>query len=349
MSLPDPTAARKRTRPGVYLPFVVALILIAGWTAWWIYARGEARSRLEATSERLRRAGYELSWKDIGLGGYPLRMDVTLTEFRLRDPSGWALEAPRLEAETYMHALGQWVIAAPDGLTFVRPVGGPVAVRGKLIHASLGRLSKRPPNFSFEGTGLTFQPAAGAQPFGLTGAERVEFHLRAGPDDEGGLFAKLDGGKARPDGLLGRIAGGKPVSIVWNSTLSKMSAFAGRDWPSAVRAWTAAGGRMNLREAGITAGDASAGASRGALGVGSDGRLTGVLDVTLRQAPRALAAMGDLGVVPPEQAQAAAIVAEARQAGDVAQASLNFQAGRTTLGPVAIGPAPKVYQAGPGS
>jgi hypothetical protein len=101
---------------------------------------------------------------------------------------------------------------------------------------------------------------------------------------------------------------------------------------------------MSVREAGITAGEAVVGANAGTLGAGTDGRLTGALDVTLRQAPRALGAMSDTGVIAPEAAQAATLVARARQGtGDVAQATLHFQAGRTTLGPVALGPAPKVY------
>jgi hypothetical protein len=38
------------------------------------------------------------------------------------------------------------------------------------------------------------------------------------------------------------------------------------------------------------------------------------------------------------------MVAAARQgSGDIAQANINFEAGQTTLGPVAIGPAPEVY------
>ena len=86
------------------------------------------------------------------------------------------------------------------------------------------------------------------------------------------------------------------------------------------------------------------GCGPGSLTVDRNGRLLGVLDVTLRQAPRALGAMGTEGVIAPEAAQAASAVAEARQgAGDTAQATLNFQAGRTTLGPVALGPAPKIY------
>ncbi len=174
----------------------------------------------------------------------------------------------------------------------------------------------------------------------------MEFHLRAGPGDEGGVFARLDNGKARLSGLFARVAGDKPISIVWNSTLSHIGAFAGADWPSAVRHWAEAGGSMTVRDAGLTAGDAVIGTKSGSLGVGRDGRLTGVLDLTLRQAPRALGALGDEGVIDQEAARAATAVAEARQgAGDIAQASLNFQAGRTTLGPVALGDAPRVYQA----
>ncbi|MEO8114061.1 MAG: DUF2125 domain-containing protein, partial [Phenylobacterium sp.] len=75
------------------------------------------------------------------------------------------------------------------------------------------------------------------------------------------------------------------------------------------------------------------------------GRLSGLLDVTLRQALGALDVMGQVGVMPPETAQAASAVATARQgAGEIAHATLNFQAGQTTLGPVAVGLAPKVYE-----
>ena len=48
-------------------------------------------------------------------------------------------------------------------------------VQGELIRASLTELTKSPPSFSFEGVNLTFRAAACAQPFGLTGADRVEF------------------------------------------------------------------------------------------------------------------------------------------------------------------------------
>ena len=345
MSLPYPPPPRKHRRLGLYAPFVLLLIAIAGWSVFWFWARGEAASRMDTAVADLKRAGYAVTWKDRTLGGYPFRMDVALNDFSAREPSGWAIQAPRLEAEAFMHAPGYWIVAAPQGLTFVRPLGGPVAVKGELIRASLSHLDARPPSFSFEGVKLAFEPAPGAQPFALSSADRVEFHLRAGPDDEGAVFAEVKNGKARLSGLLARIAGDKPVSFSWNSTLSRMSAFTGATWPEAVRHWTAAGGQMTLRSAGITAGDALIGTNSGRLGVGADGRLTGALDVTLRQAPRALGVMGDSGVIPQPNATAAQAVVRARQGADQAsRAAITFQAGQTTLGPVAIGPAPKVYE-----
>lgn len=347
MSVPDPSAPRKPSRIRLYVALGLFLVAVLGWSAGWLWARGEARERMDVAVAALRKAGYEVGWRDRGIGGYPFRLNVTLTEAHVRDRSGWALDAPVLEAQAFMHAPTHWVVAAPQGLTFTRPIGGPVAVSGKLIRASLSHLQNVPPNISFEGVDLAFQPAAGAQPFSLQGAERVEFHLRQAPSevgDEAGVWLSVKNGKGRLTGLLGRIAGEKPISIEWDGRLSKASALRGEDWPSAVRAWSRAGGRMDVKRGGLTAGDALIGVNSGSLGVGSDGRAVGVLDVSLRQAPRALATLGQTGAIPADRAAAAAAVAEAREIGDLARATLNFEAGQTTLGPVAIAPAPKVYE-----
>lgn len=342
--MPDNDAPRKHRRLGLWLPFGFVLIAAVAWSALWVYARSQAASRMDAAVAALKTAGYEISWRERAITGYPFRLSVTLTEPRLREPSGWGLDAPRLEAEAFLYAPTHWIMAAPDGLTFTRPTAGPVTMTGKAIRASLFDLSKTPPSFDFQGDNLTFTPQPGAQPFGLTGAKRVEAHLRAGPDDKGLVTFEVEQGKAQLSGLFARIAGEKPVSILWESELSMMSALKGPDWPTAVRAWSNAGGQITVRKAGVTAGEALVGAKGGTLTVGSDGRLRGSLDVNLRQAPEALTAMGQTGVITPEAALAAAAVAAARSSGDdAARATLTFEAGQTTLGPVAIGPAPRAY------
>ncbi len=342
--VPDPEPARKPRRFWLYAPFVVLLLAVAGWTALWLQVRGQAATRMDTAVIELRKAGYDVSWKDRTLGGYPFRLDVVLTDARIREPGGWSIATPRLEAQAFLYSIGHWITAAPQGLTLTRPIGGPVEVRGELLRASLSGLDKRPPSFSFEGRKLTFAPGAGAQPFGLSAADKVELHLRPGPDDQGAILFKVDNGKAQLSGLFAQLAGDKPVSIVWDSILTRMSGFKGQTWPDAVRAWSGGGGLIQVRQAGVTAGDALIGAQAGQLGVGYDGRLVGSMDVTLRQAPRALAAMAATGTLPPETALAAAAVAAAREdSASVARATLTFEAGRMTLGPVAIGASPRVY------
>ncbi|HZZ36043.1 MAG TPA: DUF2125 domain-containing protein, partial [Caulobacteraceae bacterium] len=143
--------------------------------------------------------------------------------------------------------------------------------------------------------------------------------------------------------LFARVAGDKPVSVELDGVFGRASYLKGRDWPSAVTAWRGAEGQMQVRSLKVAAGDAVLDARSGVLTVGSDGRLRGSLTANLHQAPRALAAMGQEGAIPPEAAYSAAAVATARSQGDVATMTIDFQAGQTTLGPVAIGPAPRVY------
>ncbi|MFP5448309.1 MAG: DUF2125 domain-containing protein [Alphaproteobacteria bacterium] len=344
MSVPDPAPARKPRRLGLILPFVLLFLAMIVWSGFWFWTRIQVGDRMDATAETLRSAGYEVSWGTRSIGGYPFRLNVTLTDAVIREPSGWALATPRLESEAYMHALGRWIFAAPEGLTFTRPQAGSVQVTGEIIRASLGNAEAKPPRFDFEGRELTFTPTPGAQPFALSQAKMVAFHLRPGPEDQGALFLEVEDGQAQMSGLFARIAQDGDIDLKWDALLTKMSAFDGPDWPNAVRNWSQAGGMAEVREAGLTAGEAVIGVNRGQLFVGPDGRLRGTLDVTLRQAPEALEALGAGGVLPPETADTAAAVAAARQGADnVAQAAITFQAGQTTLGPVAIGPAPRVY------
>src|SRR5689334_4624738 len=120
MSVPEQASGGKHSRLGLYLPFAIALVAIVAWSAAWVMARRQVETRLDAAVADLSRAGYQLTWKERKLGGYPFRLDVTLTEVGVREPSGWGLQAPRIEAEAYMHAPGHWIIAAPESLTFVR-------------------------------------------------------------------------------------------------------------------------------------------------------------------------------------------------------------------------------------
>jgi hypothetical protein len=134
------------------------------------------------------------------------------------------------------------------------------------------------------------------------------------------------------------------MAIAWQAKVSNASALHGRDWPAAVRAWTAAGGGLDIEHGALNAGVTVLNLRPGRLTVGSDGRLRGSVGLDLRQAPNLIRTLADAKAIDPGAADSALAVAQARAGGGpVTQADLTFLAGVTAFGPVAIGPAPKVY------
>ena len=330
-------------RLGLYVPFVVLLAFALAWSVGWLWLRAEVLRGMDAARQSMAGSGRELDWASRSISGYPFRLDVTLTNPRLGDLSGWGLAAPTLNAEALVFAPTRWVAVTPAGVTIALPTRGEVIVKARVLRASLSNLNAHPPRISVEGIGLTFTAAPGADPFFLTAAGELHFHTRAGPGDQGAAYFELDQAKAPLSGLMGKIAAGRPVNLVADATYTHAASLTGADWASAVRAWSAAGGALNVRHLRLAAGDAVIDAQAGTLTVDDDGRLRGSLGASLRQAPRVLAVMGRQGTIAPEAAGAAAQVVGARGRGAVATVTLDFQAGQTTLGPAAIGPAPKVY------
>ena len=328
---------------GLYGPFILLVIAAGAWSAEWLWMRGQIERRMDAAAARMTASGYPLTWSARTFSGYPFRLDVDLAAPRFAALSGWAIAAPGLKAEAWLYAPGHWVVVAPQGVVVTRPGAGDLVIRAKILRASLSDVDAHPPRVSIEGIDLTLVPAPGGRPAALTSLGAFHFHTRAGPDDQGAVFIELDRARAQLFGLLGRIAGSRPVSFALDGIYSRAGALQGADWPSAVRAWRAAGGSLAVRRMAASAGEAVVEARGGALTVDADGRLEGSLSATLRQAPRALAAIGQSGAMAPEAEGAAASVLGARSRGDIAAVTIDFQAGETTLGPAAIGPAPKVY------
>lgn len=321
-------APRQPSRKALYLPFVLLLIVAVIWSFAWFWLRGQAREEMDAGAAELRAAGYTVSWSERTFGGYPFRLDANLTNFRIGEPSGWAIEAPSVRSEAFVYALDHWVAVAPQGVVLHRPIGGPLTIKGKALRASLTDLDRHPPRIAVEGADLTFTPAQGGQPYVLQSAERLNLHLRPGPEDQGAVLLRVEGARARLPGLMERISRDRPIDMNVELILSKMSAMQGNDWRTMAQRWAAAGGTATVRTASLTAGGAVLAANGGALSVGPDGRVEGGLNVDLAKAGEALSDMTG-GLVPP--------------GASFGGATLTFEGGQTILGPLPIAPAPRVY------
>ncbi len=321
-------AHRPLSRKALYIPFVIAIAAAAAWSYGWFRLRDAAVEQMDSAANDLRAHGYVLSWDERAVSGFPFRLDVDLTDFRLGEPSGWSVAAPVLRTEAYAYAPTHWVAVAPQGVILNRPIGGALAIRGKALRASLTDFDRDPPRIAIEGADLTFTPIEGGRPYPLQSVERLNLHVRPGPDDQGAVLFRAENARANLPGMLERLGRDRPVTIDLEVIFSKISAMHGRGWRSMAQSWTGAGGAMTVQTASLETGGGVLAAHGGPLTISPDGRVAGSLTLDLDRAGEALSDVTG-GLIPPA----------ARFGG----APLTLADGETRLGPFAIAPAPKAY------
>ena len=330
--MPEPSAfpqPKRRSRFWLWAPYVAVLVALIAWSGVWFAMTLRLRAELTDRAKALRAQGYAASWSAVEIAGWPFRLDVTLTQAVFGEPSGWAVAAPLVKAESMPYAPDHWILVAPQGLTLTRPGKGPLAVAGRAIRASAGGLGSAEPRFSFEGLDLSLSPGPGGQPAAFAAADRVELHLQPGPDDQAALLIRIEDAKLAPATPLARLA--TTLNLTWDSRLSHLSALKGRDWPSAVRAWTASGGAMTVAQGKIGLGGLVLEGSGGPLTVGDDGRLRGSVPLTVSKG-------GGLDV--------GGVRLGGIKIGGLSFSGampLRFEDGQAALGAFPVGPALKVY------
>jgi hypothetical protein len=337
---PHPTRPR---RLGLYAPLALLATLAVAVSLGWFWLRGEVYRRMDATATSLEGSGYRVDWSDRAIDGFPFRLDLVVKNARLREQSGWGLAAPRLDAEAFVFAPDHWIVVAPYGVTLRRRLGGPVVVEARVLRASLSDAAASPPRLSVQGLGLTFATPAGARPFGLARAAEFHLHTRAGPRDQGAAYVEIDRAVTVGPGLLTDIAAGSPVTLIGDGMFSQAAEMGGQGFAGALRGWRAAGGALTLRRLSFEAAGAGLDSRSGTLGIGADGRLDGALTVGVAGIPRVLGALVADAPLSPEAAKASRALLAARALKDRATVTVHFEAGQTTLGPVAIGPSPRVF------
>ena len=346
MTLSEPDTRPKPSRPrrfGLYAPLVVLLVAACAWSLGWFWLRGEVYRQMDGAARSWEEAGYRVDWASRTVSGFPFRLNVDAAGARLSDLSGWGLAAPRLKAEAFVFAPDHWVLVAPAGVVLQRPAGGPVVVGARILRASVSEAGGHPPRVSVEGFGLTFTPAPGGAPFGLASAGALHLHTRAGPADQGAFYAEIDGARVRGPGLLNDVAAGAPLTLIADAIYSHAGALRGQGLARALRDWGDSGGTMAVRRLSLQTGPMTAEATSGTLDVGRDGRLRGALIVKVKPAAGLMAALVAPSRLTPETSKAAQAVLASHSQGDVAVVTVDFQAGQTTLGPVAIGASPRIY------
>lgn len=340
----------RHPRRGLVVPFALVGVLLAAWTGWWFYLTDQVETRLAAQVEALRADGWQVSHEPTSVGGWPFRTRVAFPAADIVAPSGHGVAAPELVAEANAWNPGHWVVLAPDGLILTRAGKGQVAVEGEALRLSVSHLRDRFPDLRIELARPTFTPVAGADPFPLASAERIELYTRPhltdgeAATDEMDVLFRLTEGRGRAGGPVEGATGEGRLSAEVEATIEQASRLRGVDSAGVFASWTAANGRFTAIKGRLQAGESSATISSDALWARADGRLEGRLALTAERPGEAIAGLagsrsGAVNRVGAAGAAAAASVQGERPVDLV----LLFSEGRTWLGPFALAPAPKLF------
>jgi hypothetical protein len=111
---------RRPTRLG--LAIAALLVAVFGtYTVIWFVVAGRVEDGVAQWAASLRGQNLDLSWRAIGVDGFPLSFRVALSEVRLRDLATTApsreLQVPLLSGSASPWSLRSWRLTAPDGLS----------------------------------------------------------------------------------------------------------------------------------------------------------------------------------------------------------------------------------------
>ena len=341
------TSSPRHPRRGLIWPFAVVGVLLAVWTGWWFFLADQIETRLATQVEALRDDGWRIEHQPAAVTGWPFRTRVAFPEAEVVAPSGHGVSAPELLAEANAWNPGHWVVIAPDGLTLTRAGKGQVRVEGTALRMSVSHLRARFPDLRLEMVRPTFTPLAGAEPFPIASAERIELYTRPhgeGLTDEMDVLFRLTDARGRPGGPVEGATRQGRLSAQVETTIERASRLRGVDSAGVFSNWTAADGRFTAVRGWLQAGDSRARIASEALSAREDGRLEGQVALTAERPGEAMAGLAGSRSGAVDRSGAAGAAAAARAQGDQPIGMvLRFRDGRTWLGPFALAPAPKLF------
>lgn len=324
---------------------LIAAVVVAalGWSAWWWIGASAQRAALEGWLEARRADGWTAEADALRVGGYPNRFDAVLSGLRLADPrGGWAWEAPELRSFMLSYVPNRVILALPPRQTFRAG-----ALSGALEADELRASAAVAPGLGLEleravieGRGLRLIADEGWR----AEAARGLLALRRSPRAQGlanAYDAALElGALGLPRQAADALAG------LWDEGASlDADMIAAFDAPLDRRAAEGRAPRLtHLRILSARAGGAALRLeAKGELAFDAQGRPEGRLDLRVSDWRAALEALRRAGRIAAADARDAQWVLSLLAGGaDALEAPLRFASGGVFLGPLRLGPAPRL-------
>ena len=102
---------------------ILIMAMAALWMGWWVIGSSALERSLTAWIEERRAEGWVADYSELGVRGFPNRFDTRISDIRLADPAtGIAWSAPFLEILQLSYRPNSAIIALPDVHLFSTPL-----------------------------------------------------------------------------------------------------------------------------------------------------------------------------------------------------------------------------------
>ncbi|MCS0502630.1 DUF2125 domain-containing protein [Ancylobacter mangrovi] len=292
---PPASAPRSHRRWLITLPVALLLLLALGWCGVWFYASGRVDKEVDAWIAAEAVQGRTWSCANRQIGGFPFRFelicDQPTVEFAGVDK--WTATAVRAHAVAQVWDPGHIIaeFQGPAKLTEAA-TGREATADWSLLQLSGVGSGGRPERVSMLAKDYTLTTQGTTV---LTAREAV-LHVRHHPgeaDSTLDIATAVKGAK----GLFIAGAAGPEVDGEMQATVTQVPDFRAMPPLERINLWQAAGGRVKLLEAQLSAAGGVVSAS-GELGLDAHRRLDGALDLSLANAPALFGALSSAGLMP---------------------------------------------------
>lgn len=259
--MPADTSLRRRSRFWLHAPFMLLLLLAAGCSGLWAFARAKVDQELDAGIAREARAGRDWTCRERSVGGYPFRIEVRCASLTLTS-SRWG-EAVKVDAGPAVAVAQVWtpghiILQMSGPMLADLPQGRKAALDWKGLAASLHLSGLAFERFSLvlgEPVLTVTEPGQGAAE--TWRASAAEVHLRPNPqrfasDGTVDLAVNAKGGVL--PALEALVGNGQLADLDLQASLSRAPAFRRGFNPDALEAWRTAGGGLDVTKLALTKG-----------------------------------------------------------------------------------------------
>lgn len=260
----------------------LTVVVVAAWSAGWVWLSGEVGPRMDAELEKLARRGVVVTCPNRAVGGYPFRIEIACVRPTLEIArEGLTAEVHALNAVAQIYAPRHVILEAEGPLLVTRADGLRIDAVWAVMRGSVVLVAPGLARVSIAGDTVEAKAESPSLPPSRLTATKLEAHVRPGETPANGL-TDLDLAVVLRSAVFKsneRAVGPPPGDYVGLVALSRMP-YGPAPLRERLAAWASAGGVATIRDLRYVGGPGGALARvRGTLTPDATGRLSGTLDL----------------------------------------------------------------------